>query len=170
MRGMENITPPTSPPCASAWDGSEALAEVVTIYFKQKTGIYKVQPHAKHSSGASAEFGEPTPISIANFRAEIGPAVLENLEKYNRQVFDESKALRFSDSEHKAFIKEHLCVDISRPKLGGVQVRPCYRTRGGYAGFNQEFLLKDQEIMDKLPDVLLEAFNFAAGPAERTDL
>ena len=135
---------------------SDRLGELLV-----KTGTYRVQPYVM-GPVSWTEFGEPTVLTGDQFESCIGDAVLDNLEKFNKAVFDPALARRRTEAEQRMSIKQHLCVDVTRLEANKIKVSPQHRERGGYTGDNENtILLKPEEIPQKLAEAIREAFSRA---------
>src|SRR5574341_2164476 len=109
--------------------------QYLSLYLNERTGDFIVQPQARHPTGASADFGDPTVVSPKHFDSRMVAVVLENLGKYSKQVFLSELAPRYSNDEHRKFVEEHLCVDLTRFPTGELRIRPCHRATGGAVGY-----------------------------------
>lgn len=136
--------------------------ETVTIYKNKKSGLYIVQPMTKHPMGASAEFGDPTPVTEEAFESLIVPVVEENLRKYHQQQYDQNLAPKSSEAEHMKFVQEHYCVDVTVDDNGIVEVTPLGSVRGGYVGLKEgKASFNKEEIEVRLPTAIRAAFQVA---------
>lgn len=65
----------------------------ISIYRDSKNGQYVVQPYTEGPVATTA-FGEPTVIAPDDFSLRIVDAVLANLEKFGKEKYDRSRAIR----------------------------------------------------------------------------
>lgn len=108
--------------------------ETLAIYRRKQDGRYIVQPMARHPTGASVEFGDPTIIPEEDLATHIVQVVLENLALYNRVKYDHSTAPRSSDEDFAAFLGNHDALSVTREDTGVISVVPHVRKRGGTIG------------------------------------
>ena len=134
----------------------------ITIYKNKKTGLYLVQPMAKHPTGASADFGDPTSLTEEEFESRIVSVVQENLRKYHQQTFDQKLALSFSDEEYSRFTRGHNCVCVTVDDNGIVELIPAARVPGGYVGLKEgNISISKYEIGARLAGAIRDAFRDA---------
>ena len=133
--------------------------EVLSVYENTEDGIFIVQPMARHPIGASAEFGAPTLVPDAQFDTHIATAVMENLAKYHKQVYDQDTAAARSDKEQRDFVKAHLNVSLTRYPSGEICIYPMRRKSGGYTGTGEKIVLRADEVPENLASALREAFS-----------
>jgi hypothetical protein len=123
--------------------------------------MYRVQPYVM-GPVSWTEFGEPTVLTSEQFDSCIGSAVLENLEKFNKAVFDPMLARRRTEAEQRMSIKQHLNVQVTRLETNEVKVSPLHREQGGYVGGKEDsIMLRPEEVSRKLASVIREAFSRA---------
>lgn len=135
--------------------------EFTQIYKNVKTQTYAVQPYVMGPISWT-HFGEPTLVTQDQFESSITAAVLENLERFNKRVFDPALVRKRTEAENRRFIKDHLCVDVARLDTNEIKVSPQHRERGGYTGGEENStLLKPEEVPQRLADAIREAFNWA---------
>jgi len=116
---------------------------------------------ARHPTGASADFGDPTEIGQLDFDRRIAEEALDALGKYHKQKFDRALAKRYSDEEYAKFVRGHDSVDVTLYEDNRVvTVVPCFPRAGGAAsrkGYTISF--GEDEIGEKLPEALRAAFS-----------
>jgi len=152
------VQPQTTPPTTDS-GASATNFEMISVYRSSKNGNFIIQPMTRHPIGASGEFGKPTIISDDQFDARIVLAVIENLAKYHQQVYRDDLAPTRSSKEQRQFVKEHLCVSVTRFPSGQIEIRPGHRERGGYVGDKENISLGPDEIPGKLARALRDAFS-----------
>jgi len=135
--------------------------EFTDVYKNLKTGYFFVYPYVM-GPVSWTQFGEPTVIAPQDFRSRISDAVLANLQKFGKEKFDRSRAVRQSPSEQSQFLRQHLGVHVKRVESGGVVIRPFHRERGGMVTSEEDTIsVSEAELPDKLPDAIAAAFNRA---------
>lgn len=153
------IAQPQAKDPATEISANTAGYEMISIYRSKINGAFIIQPMARHPSGASGEFGTPTVISDDQFDIRIVPVVRENLRKYHQQAYQDDLAPKHSNKVWQDFLKEHLCVSVTRFPSGQTEIRPSHHERGGYVGDNKSISLSPDEIPEKLAAALREAFS-----------
>jgi hypothetical protein len=135
-------------------------AEYVSVLWNKRTGVYVVEPMAKHPTGASAIFGPPVTISAEQFESDATSAVLSNLAKYHHQVFRAELApkKRLPQGE-RSFLKTHLSVSVTRYASGDIWIYPMQHTSGGYTGIGEKIVVPAADVKKKLVDGLRQAFS-----------
>jgi hypothetical protein len=138
--------------------------ETVTIYRdKKKDGRLIVQPMARHPTGASAEFGEPTELLEEQVEARLLHVVLENLEKYHGQTYVPEHAPKYSGKGYADFTRRHDMVSVTRVENGVVEVNASERVRGGYRGLNSEMIvLQPHDVPTQLVSAIRRAFDLCS--------
>jgi hypothetical protein len=150
---------------AKHWKSSSSKKTVMrgyaTIFVNRKSGEYIVQPAAK-GPVSTTDFGEPIRIPPEKFDDKVSGLVIENLMKYQTQVFDRSLAKRFSSEEYRKFLKKHLAVSLRWEDSGSMTIRPLHPEGGGLtARDGEEIVLKEEEVPQKLVGAILEAVSKA---------
>jgi len=130
-----------------------------TIVYKDvRTGDYLVQPYAMGPVAAS-EFGEPTVIQSQEFEARVADVVIENLEKFGKEKYEEARAIIRNDDQQTEFLKTHVAVYVSEQESGRLKVSALRREGGGMVGSHEDtFILSKEEIPQKLTATIAEAF------------
>jgi hypothetical protein len=135
--------------------------QFTTVYLNVKTRMYSVHPYVR-GPVSWTEFGEPTVLSSEQFDAEIATAVLGNLEKFNKYVFDQELTRRRTPTEQRVFVKHHLSVHVARLETNEIKVSPQHRERGGYVGDEENpIVIRPDEVPEKFAQAMREAFGRA---------
>ena len=130
-----------------------------TIFLDPESKEYIIQPAAK-GPVSTADFGEPIRVPAEKFTEKVVRMVLENLLKYQTQVFDYSVAKRFTAEEYRKFVKSHLAVSARWEDSGKMTIRPLHPEGGGLvARDGEEIVLDENELPQKLVGAILTAFD-----------
>jgi hypothetical protein len=133
-----------------------------SIYRDVKDGRYIVQPYTKGPVATTA-FGEPTIVAENDFGLRIADAVFANLDRFGKEAFEKSRAIRRSPNEQKQFLAQHLGVSVCRQESGGgLIIYPLHREGGGMVGSDDDFIvLAESDLPQKLAEAIAEAFRRA---------
>ena len=135
--------------------------QFISIDLNVKTGMYYVKPYVM-GPVSWTEFGEPTALTNEQFDTHIVAAVLDNLDNFNKAVFEQALAHRRTSAEQKAFVKQHLSVFVARLETNEIKVSPQHREGGGYTGdYEHTLVLQPEEVSQKLAQAIREAFSRA---------
>ena len=137
------------------------LQPCTSVYRVIKTGVYLVQPYTE-GPVASTAFGEPTLIEPEDFRSKIADAVFANLDKFGKEKYDRSRAIRLSPGEQRQFLKQHLGVSVQKLESGGLGIYALHREGGGMVGSDEDTIeLSESASPQELADAIAEAFKRA---------
>jgi hypothetical protein len=133
----------------------------ISIYRDVKNGRYVVQPYTEGPVATTA-FGEPTVVAPDDFSLRITDAVLANLEKFGKEKYDRSRAIRRSPTEQKQFLREYLEVSVERLESGGLTIYPLKLDGGGRVGYDGDaIVLSERDVSQKLADAIADSFRKA---------
>jgi hypothetical protein len=137
------------------------LLPCTSVYRIIKTGVYLVQPYTE-GPVASTAFGEPTLVAPEDFRSKMADAVLANLEKFGKERYDRSRAIRLSPSEQREFLKQHLGVSVQKLESGNLAIYALHREGGGMVGSDEDTIeLPESASPQEVADAIAEAFKRA---------
>jgi hypothetical protein len=131
---------------------------VIHIERDLRTGQYRVQPYTEGPVATTA-FGEPAVIAPGEFESQITDAVMTNLAKFGKEKYDEKRAIRRASNEQRQYVKGHLEVSVRKQPSGELVIFPLHREGGGFVAYKDEStVLAAEEVRDKLPEAIAEAF------------
>jgi hypothetical protein len=154
----------TTVPSKRAADGAELRPrqrQFTTIDLNVKAGVYRVQPYVR-GPVSWTEFGEPTVLASEEFDSKIVAAVLDNLEKFDKAVFDQALAHKRTPAEQRKSVKQNLSVFVARLETNEIKISPQHRERGGYVGDEKNStVLSPEDVPAKLAGAIRAAFDLA---------
>src|SRR6266496_4368695 len=120
------------------------------IFRNRKTGEFTIQPTARGPIGIS-DFGISILMPQEQFTQQILSVVVENILKYHRQVYDDTRAISYSSQKQIDFLKNHTAVSLTWDETGELTIRPLRREKGGMVSIDgQEIVLNEDEISTDL--------------------
>ncbi|MGA8224328.1 MAG: hypothetical protein WB780_21965 [Candidatus Acidiferrales bacterium] len=141
---------------------SGAQKDHAKIYFNVREHVFLLVALGKWGRFGLKEIGTPTRIPDGEFEYQIGRLLVEHLDSFEGNVSSRENTRRFSDSEYRVFRKQHIGVSVERPPSGEIILHPLHHLQGGYvANRGEQVVVRKEDIPDKVPEALREAFRLA---------
>ena len=132
-----------------------------TVFQNLETGDYLVQASVM-GPVSWTQFGEPITVSKDEFGAKITGAVLEGLDKFNREKFDPDRARKRTPKENAHFQRNHKSVSVTLLEDGDLLIRPLHKQSGGYVGHDKDSItLRREDVQLGLANALRASFAIA---------
>jgi hypothetical protein len=84
----------------------------ISIYRERKSGNFRIQPFGRLPNGSSQPFGQQGYLASTASNDQLKTAMLENLAKNDRQVYEESLISKISPEEQKRVFSEEQLISI----------------------------------------------------------
>jgi hypothetical protein len=140
---------------------SVRMKAFTTIYRDTETGDCLVQPSVM-GPVSWTQFGEPSTVRREEFEAKIGNAVLEALDRFDKEKFDPALAKQRTPEDHRHFVNRYRSVSVTLQENGDIRIRPLHKQRGGYVGHdNESIIVNADQVGSNLPQAIRKAFELA---------
>jgi predicted secreted protein len=88
--------------------------DTVSIYRNRSSGRLRIQPFGRLANGSSQPFGEQVVLPIATSDDQLLKAIVDNLDKNNKQHYKRQLAPKVSDDEWRRELKKDQLISVER--------------------------------------------------------